>query len=171
MMVKSAIAVALLILFGCVPQAELPESAPAPAASGSDRVVGTVRIVGSAPVNVQVVLQPESGGPVRLVGPLLPELERLAGLEIAVSGRLERSSDPLTERQMQASGYQILRVNGEPAVWGEIVSLSGSWARLRTDSGEELMLSGAPSSFRVGQRVWVQGPQTIAVQTFGTIRP
>jgi hypothetical protein len=171
MIVKTGLAAVLLVLLGCVAQTEPPDSTPTPTAAGGDRIVGTVRIVGSAPLNVQVVLQPEAGRAVRLVGPLVPELERLAGLEIAVSGRLERSVEPGTDRQLQASGYEILRVNDEPVVWGEIISLSGGWARLRTDSGEELMLSGAPASFRVGHRVWVQGPRTIAVQTFGTIRP
>ena len=53
----------------------------------------------------------------------------------------------------------------------EIVAIEGGRVRLRTRTGEEVYLSGAPEGFRVGQKVWVQGPTSIAVQSFGTIRP
>jgi hypothetical protein len=168
---KMTIAIALvLMLAACAPAGEPPDSIPAPAAAGAERLEGTVRIVGSAPVNVQVVLQPEQGRAVRLVGPLATELEQLSGVEVSVTGRVERSSDPVTDRQIHASSYRILRVDGAPVVMGEIVSVTGGSARLRTEEGDEVLLSGVPASFRVGQKVWVQGPRTIAVQSFGTIR-
>ena len=64
----------------------------------------------------------------------------------------------------------LVSVDGEPVVMGTIVSVAGVRATLRTDVGEEVILDPAPSSMRVGQKVWVQGPRAIAVQSFGIIR-
>jgi hypothetical protein len=61
-------------------------------------------------------------------------------------------------------------VNGRPVVVGEIVTISGGTAQLRTEAGEQIELRGVPESFRVGQRVWVQGPQSLTVQSYGLIR-
>jgi hypothetical protein len=43
--------------------------------------------------------------------------------------------------------------------------------QLRTDDGRVVRLTGGAAHLRVGQKVWVQGPQTVQVQTFGVIRP
>jgi hypothetical protein len=161
----------LLLLVACTPPGEPPDSIPAPDTAAGEPVRGTVRVVGSAPVNVQVVLQPPSGRALRLVGPLAGELERLAGVEVAVRGRVEPSPDPMVDRQLRVAGYEIVSVAGRPVVMGEIIAIQEGWVRLRTEAGEEVFLSGAPSQFRVGQKVWVQGPRSIAVQSYGMIRP
>ena len=67
------------------PQVERSDTVPTPVAGGEETVSGVVRVVGSAPVNVQVVLQPETGRGLRLTGPLTDELQRLAGVEVAVT--------------------------------------------------------------------------------------
>lgn len=134
-------------------------------------MTGVVRIVGSAPVNVQVVLQPEGGGSIRLTGPLRDELANLAGAQVAIRGELTPSPDPLADRELRASGYDILSVDGEPVLSGEIIDVNGDRARLRTASGEEFVLNVPASTFRVGQRVWVQGPQMVTVQSYGVMRP
>ncbi len=170
-MTRYLVGLTFALLGACAPAGDTPDPGPGPASGAIERLVGTVRVVGSAPLNVQVVLQPEQGRSVRLTGPLVPELQRLAGAEVAVMGRVEPAPDPLVDRQVVASDYEILTVNGEPVVMGDIVSISDGWVRLRTPDGEEVFLSGAPAEFRVGQRVWVQGPRSIAVQSFGTLRP
>ena len=73
----------------------------APAAAAGERLVGTVRVVGSAPVNVKVVLRPSGGGDVELAGPLAEELRRLPGAEVAVSGPVEPAPDPLADRRVR----------------------------------------------------------------------
>jgi hypothetical protein len=161
---------ALLLLGACAPAEPPMDSIPSTNAA-AEVVRGTVRIVGSAPMNVQVVLRPEEGGSIRIVGPLLPEIQRLSGIQLAVTGPIGPAPDPMADRQIEATGYEIIAVDGQPVVMGEITSISGSSARLRTSRGEEVTLSGVPASFRVGQKVWVQGPENIVVQTFGTIRP
>jgi hypothetical protein len=160
-----------LTLLACAPRVEPGDSIPPPAGSLPQELTGTVRIVGSAPVNVQVVLRPPSGGDVRLTGPMRAELERLDGAEVAVRGTVRPSRDPLVTREVEVTGYGIVSVDGRPAVMGEVVAVEGGWVRLRADSGEEVYLAGAPSSFRVGQKVWVQGPRSVVVQSYGTIRP
>ncbi|HUE96070.1 MAG TPA: hypothetical protein VMN39_05395 [Longimicrobiaceae bacterium] len=163
--------VILLALASCAPQAEPPDSLPAPSGSAEGALRGVVRIVGSAPVNVQVVLQPAEGGSVRLTGPLRDELATLAGAEVAVRGVLGPSPDPLADRQLEAIGYDIVAIDGLPVLVGEIVSVQGQQARMRTAEGEEVVLDVPAGVFRVGQKVWVQGPQRVSVQSFGVVRP
>lgn len=162
-----------LALAGCAAQPpEPPDSAPASAAEGgSERLVGTVRVVGSAPMNVSVVLQPPGGGSVQLVGPLRDELRRLAGAEVAVDGPSEPSPDPLADRQLRVDRYEILSVDGEPVLSGTVEGRSGEWLLLRTTAGELVYLGGATSGLAEGQKVWVQGPRAVIVQSHGIVRP
>ncbi|MQA89942.1 MAG: hypothetical protein GEU90_06885 [Gemmatimonas sp.] len=164
-----------VVLLGCAPRGEPSDSlSPGTRAAGREGreniLVGVVRIVGSAPVNLQVVVQPEGERTVRLLGPLVPELENLAGVRVAVEGDITESPDPIADRQLEATRYEIVEVDGSPVVMGEIISVSDGNARLRTADGEEVNLSGVPEAFRVGQKVWIQGPRSVAVQAYGMIR-
>jgi hypothetical protein len=152
---------------GCGPPAGEPADTM-PADSGP--VQGVVRVVGSEPVDVHVVVRRESGGDVRVVGPLRDEIRRLSGAVVRVSGDLEPPDVPVAERQIRASEYEIVSVNGEPVVHGVVESRSGGWTILRTRSGERVYLASAPESFQVGQTVWVQGPRAAIVQAFGVVR-
>jgi hypothetical protein len=159
------------LLLACAPRTE-PADTVALAPSGGETVLrGEVQIVGSTPVNVQVVLQRERGGAVRLVGPLAEELANLSGAHVEVQGEVATSPDPLIDRQVTVTGYDVVSVNGRPVVLGEIVEVTGDRALLRTAGGEEIHVVGVPGSFRVGQKVWVQGPQSVLMQSYGTIRP
>ena len=134
-------------------------------------MVGTVRVVGSAPVNVSVVLQPADGGSIQLVGPLRDELRRLAGAEVAVDGPVEPAPDPLADRQIRVDDYEILSVDGEPVLSGTVEGRSGEWVLLRTPGGELVYLGGATSQLATGQKVWVRGPRGVIVQSHGILRP
>jgi hypothetical protein len=158
---------AALFLISCAPQVEPTDTIPGPEAG--DRITGTVRVVGSAPVNVQVVVQPEGGQAVRVAGPLAPEIERLAGAHVALRGRIEAAPDPMVSRQVQVESYEILSVNGEPVTMGTVVGHQNSWTLLRTASGEIVYLAGPPERFRTGQKVWIQGPSARIVQTYGVL--
>jgi hypothetical protein len=113
----------------------------------------------------------EGARPVRLVGPLRDELSRLAGARVEVWGELTTSPDPMVDRQLAAGGYEVVSVNDRPVLFGELVEVGAGTARLRTTDGREVHLTGVPSNFRVGQKVWVQGPESVIVQTYGTVRP
>jgi hypothetical protein len=160
---------AALVLAACAPPGE-PQDSMRPVDGVAGEVVGVVRIVGSAPVNIQVVLDPEQGSPIRIAGPLRAELEQLGGVDVALRGRVVDSPGPLADRQIEVAGYRIVGVDGRPVVMGEIVSISNGTARLRTPDGDEVYLSGVPAAFREGQKVWVQGPRSVAVQAYGLIR-
>lgn len=158
-----------LALMSCAPrQPEPPDSTPGQAAAAA-QVVGTVRVVGSAPVNVQVVVQPASGGSVQLVGPLREELRQLSGAEVAVHGPVEPAPDPLADRRMRVERYEILAVDGEPVVSGTVEGASGEWLLLRTSAGELVYLGGATSQLQPGQKVWVKGPRGVVVQSYGVL--
>lgn len=162
----------LLLLVACTPPpAEAPDSMPGSSQSAGERVVGVVRVVGSAPVNVRVVVQPEGGRAVGVEGPLRAELERLGGAEVAVTGVRRPSPDPMQDGSIEAAGYEILSVGGEPVVMGVVEAVTPAGARLRTAEGELVYLLGAPPELAAGQKVWVQGPRGVVVQTHGIIRP
>jgi hypothetical protein len=161
--------VLLAAMAACAPRLDPRDSPPSGPQEPSH--VGTVQIVGSAPVNVQVVLQPGDGAAIRLTGALVSELERLQGARVAVRGPTSPAPDPLVSRQVDVQWYEIISIDGRPVVLGEIIAVEGGVARLRTEDGSEVVLPGAPASFRVGQKVWVQGPQSITVQSYGTVRP
>lgn len=162
---------AALALMACAPrQPEAPDSAPAPSAAQEDRVVGTLSVVGSTPVNDRVVLQPGEGGSIQLVGPLSEELRQLSGAQVALRGPMEPAPDPLADRQIRVVDYEILAVDGEPVISGTVEGRSGDWLLLRTSSGELVYLAGATAELRPGQKVWVQGPRGLIVQSFGVLR-
>ncbi len=156
-----------LLAAGCAPGgvgAGTGQSAP-------ETYSGTIQVVGSTPVNVRVVLEREGEAPVGLDGGILPELETLRGARVTVRGRAAESSDPMTTRRIEVTDYDILSINGAPVLVGEVIAVENSMARLRTADGVEVLVTGAPRSFRVGQKVWVQGPVEVTVQSYGTLRP
>src|SRR5262245_48822103 len=125
-MTTMRVAVLLLaVLSACARTGEPPDSIPAPgAAATGEQVRGVVRIVGSAPVNTQVVIQPASGRAVRVTGALRAELEHLSGIEVAVRGTVSASRDPMADREVDVASYDIVGVNGQPVVIGEIIAVS-----------------------------------------------
>jgi hypothetical protein len=165
-----ALLAATLLLVACAgPHAEPPDTIPG--VDAGDRVTGIVRIVGSAPINVQVVLQPESGRAIRIAGPLAAEIEKLSGAHIAVRGTMEAAPDPMVSRQVQVRSYEILSVDGQPVTMGTVEGHVNNWTLLRTAEGELVYLAGPPDRFRTGQKVWIQGPAARIVQTYGVITP
>ena len=161
----------LIGLTACAPQPEPGDSVPSPADGALEAVSGVVRIVGSAPVNVQVVLQAASGRAFRLTGPLRPELEKLSGIEVTVTGRVSPSPDPMVDRELEATSYEIGMVNGRGVIVGEIVRVARPEATLRTEDGREIYLQSIPTEFTEGQKVWIQGPESVVVQSYGVLRP
>ena len=158
-----------LMIAACTPRPEPADTIPR-GTGGLGELTGIVRVVGSAPVNQQVVLETAPGQRTRLVGQLRDELSQLAGLEISVSGRAAPSTDPLADAEIDVATYEIGMVDGRGVILGEIVQVEGREAQLRTAEGDVIYLSGIPNEFRAGQKVWVQGPATVVVQSFGVLR-
>ena len=161
--VRAMRVLALLIVAstGCVAPAPAP---PAPSSEQSaDSVAGTLRIVGSAPVNVRLVIQTDVGS-TNVAGPVAEELRRLSGAEVTLAGRREGST-------FVATGYRVRSIDGRPVTVGTVEGPEGPYLRLRTTEGEIVYLVSAPDQLRPGQKVWVQGPRGVIVQSFGTVRP
>lgn len=155
---------ALLLTFAlaaCAPRAAAPSPGAEPA---PERMTGVVRVVGSEPVNVQVVVQEPSGRSVRVDGPLAAELRRLSGVEVEVWGR------PAARQGLEVAGYEVRSVDGAPVQVGGVERAPDGGLQLRTASGV-VRLAGGASALKPGQKVWVQGPATVQVQSFGVIRP
>lgn len=155
----------------CAPAPQPADSTRVSGIAGETEVAGTVGIIGSAPANVRVVVQPGAGGPVGVTGPIAEEIARAAGAEVIIRGPVSSAADPLVPQAIEVVEYRILSVDGRPVIDGEIIALEDGNARLRTRDGNEIEIRGAPASFAVGQRVWVQGPTTVTVQSHGTVRP
>ena len=155
---------ALLIVAstGCVAPAPAPPVA-ASSAESTDSVAGTLRIVGSAPMNVRLVIQTPAGT-TSVGGPVSEELRRLSGAEVTLAGRREGST-------FVATGYRVRSIDGRPVTLGTVEGAEGPYMRLRTAEGEIVYLVSAPDELRPGQKVWVQGPRGVIVQSFGTVRP
>lgn len=156
-----ALLVAIVLLAACKPGAVPP---PGPEAPGEAWRAGTVRVVGSAPMSVQVVLQPETGSQVTLTGPLVPELQAVRGARVAVRGKESRGA-------LEATDYVVQEVDGRPVVMGTVERAPDGGLQLRTAAGEAVPLSGATDALRTGQKVWVQGVEAVRVQSYGVIRP
>jgi hypothetical protein len=147
---------------GCAAPAPTPATAAREAAA-SDSVAGTLRVVGSAPVNVRLVIQ-SAAGSATVGGPLAAELRNLAGAEVTLAGRREGAD-------FVATGYRVRSVEGRPVTLGTVEAAEGSYLTLRTAEGELVYLVSPPAGMRPGQKVWVQGPSAVMVQSFGTVRP
>ena len=156
-MIRAAVVLAMAALAGCTP--------PAAARGGEpERLTGRLAGVGSAPMNVRLALQTPDGRSVYVTGPLAGELRALAGAEVEVDGRTEGGA-------FQVSGYRIRSVDGRPVLEGTVEAAPGGGLQLRLRDGSAVRLEAGSDRLRAGQKVWVQGPTQVQVQTYGVIVP
>lgn len=157
-------AIALLALVACTRQGGVEEG-PAAAA---DTIEGTVRQVGNTPFERTVVRSEEASATV--VGEYGDELTRAAGARVRVWGAYRDGDRP--ERELEATGYEILSVDGaEPRV-GTLEHEDGRGYFLVTSGGEEIALTGVPDRLggRVGAKVWAVLGEQGNVQRYGVLR-
>ena len=139
------------------PKGDRPRATP-------DTARGVVRVVGSLPVNVSVVLAPEgSSERIRLTGQGATVLRGLGGVEVVVRGARGPSGE------IDVRSFTVRSVNGEPAVDGVIVA-DGSALAIATESGRR-RIGNPPDALRglVGARVWITGPLDTGAITYGVI--
>lgn len=162
---------ALLLAAACVPQNGETNSTPAVRPAGMDtvHVRGTVAVVGSTPVDVAVVIRGEDGETSRIDGPLAEEIGRLARAVVEVTGTQQR--DPRYGYVVYASHYDVRSVDGRPVITGVVELAPDGQLQLRTDDGTVVRLAVGTDQIRPGQKIWIQGPATVQVQSFGVIRP
>jgi hypothetical protein len=168
---RETILLAGLIATACAPPNGETNSMPTARQAGLDtvRVHGTVAVVGSAPVDIAVVIRGADGESSRIDGPLADEIGRLAGAEVEVTGI--REHDPRYGQAVRAAHYVIHSVDGRPVITGMVEQAPDGGLQLRTEDGTVIRLVNGPDQFRPGQKVWIQGSATVQVQSFGVIRP
>jgi hypothetical protein len=160
--------IVLALLTSCAPMPEVADSAVGAKPAQAE---GVLRRVGSQPLNARLILAPEEGEVLGVSGPLLVELEHLEGALVRVEGRWVDLGEPFTTRTLEVADYEVLAIDGRAVVIGIVSSVSGDGGRMITERGEEVIFAPLPPGIEAGQKIWIQGPQRISVQRFGTIRP
>lgn len=160
----SAGVLALLALVACTRQGEVEEG-PAAAA---DTIEGTVRQVGSTPFERTVVEGEEASATV--VGEYEDELTRAVGVRVRAWGSYRDGDRP--ERELEATGYEILSVDGAEPEVGTLEHEDGRGYYLATTGGDEITLAGVPSRLggQVGAKIWVVLGDRGNVQRYGVLR-
>lgn len=158
------VALFLVLLAGCAPSPKPADSAAVVQGQPRDTtVVGSLRTVGSGPMDVRVVLQDTLERSWWVEGAPAGELRTLAGTTVEVRGRADG-------RTLHVTGYTLRGVDGRHAEIGTVERAPDGGLRLRTEDGRLIQLIGGAQHLRPGQKVWVQGPETLQVQRYGVIR-
>lgn len=138
---------------------------PEPAVDGAT-VVGRVRIAGSTPLE-RVLVEPDEPGGVALevIGDLRPEIKRLSGAQVKVSGEL------VTADRLRVTGYTILDISGRKPIVG-ILDVEGESVELIDDEGGRTPLRDPPAQLLAqnGAKVWVVLNTDGVVIGYGIIR-
>lgn len=158
------VAAVVLVVVGCTRQGDVdggPEAA-------ADTIEGAVRQVGNTPFQRTIVNGEE--GSATIVGDYEDELTRATGARVRVWGAYTDGSGG--GRELEATGYRILSVDGaEPAV-GVLEHSDGRGYYLDTEEDADVSLVGVPSRLgaRVGAKVWVVVGDRGNVQRYGVLR-
>lgn len=136
---------------------------------GPDTITGTVRLVGNVPF-VRTVVEPEEGAPVTISGRYQPELERLVGAVVRAMGR----SAPTEGGRpgLEARGYQIVSVDGEPPLVGILRrDDDGYWLEAPGGDTTRVIAVTEPLASRAGDRVWLTLDENRGVVRYGILGP
>ncbi len=135
-------------------------------AEGTATVTGRVRVAGSTPLE-RVMIEPDEpgAGAVEISGDLRPELKRLSGAGVRVTGTLSAA------KRLVVSEYAILDISGHKPVVG-ILEMEGSEASVVDAEGGRWLLRAAPPELvaNEGAKVWVVLNTDGVVTGYGIIR-
>jgi hypothetical protein len=143
------------------------QTPPTPVVSPSETVLTGKVVAGGVASNPVTSLQVDGGKPTTLVGPLEPELRRLGGAYVWLTG------EPVPNAGFNVGRYEIVSIDGAKPVVGQVVVRNGTtW--LLTDR-DTVKVNAAPPQLAqtVGAKVWVVGRRAaneLVPQSFGIIR-
>lgn len=146
--------------------------APTPSATvgvpGPEVVRGVVRQVGNLPF-ARTVVQGEEGAAV-VVGPYEPEVRRLVGATVRVTGEPVEGGG--LGPALRVTSYEIESVDGARPAVGILRREGGEW-RLEGAGGAVLPLPAVPPGLAeaAGGRVWVLTDAGGTVYRYGVLRP
>ena len=141
---------------------------------GPSMVRGLVRQVGNVPFERTVIRRPDPvEDEVRTVvvtGPMEPEIRALIGAEVRVWGRRAEAPVPFG-RAIEATGYEILSVDGDVPVAGILRHGEEGWW-IEGPEGGVLPLSAVPPALAEAAdgRIWVVPGEENVVLRFGVLR-
>ncbi|MGD8700308.1 MAG: hypothetical protein PVJ43_13515 [Gemmatimonadales bacterium] len=138
---------------------------PEPAEGAATRT-GRVRVAGSTPLE-RVLLEPEEpeATAIEIAGDLRPELKRLTGARVQVTGTTSSSG------RLRVSEYAILEISGHKPVVG-MLEVEASEASVVDAEGGRWRLRDAPAELMAhdGAKVWVVLNTNGVVTGYGILR-
>lgn len=137
---------------------------------GPEAIEGVVRRVGNAPFTRTIVEDVGGEGSVVIAGPYEPELRRLIGAEVRVTGELMTEVE-FPGPTLEATSYEVTAVDGERPLLGTLerdeegyyLAMRGRALRRLASVSEELTRS-------VGGLIWVILDANDGVARYGVLR-
>ncbi|MDX1393394.1 MAG: hypothetical protein R3195_03345 [Gemmatimonadota bacterium] len=158
---------AVLVATACAADPRVGQALSRVGEVGPDHIDGRVRIVGSRPFS-RTIVQPDSGDALTLSGPYANEIGRLSGARVRVTGRYEDARLP--ERSLAATSYEILSVDGDPAIVGLLERDDDGWELRSGQSTTRLASVSEALGERAGALVWVVLDERGGVARYGVLR-
>lgn len=133
----------------------------------SETVLTGKLVAGGLAASPVTSLQIEGGKPTTLLGPLEPELRRLGGATVWVTGA------PAPNTSFTVTRYEIVSIDGAKPLVGLLSTRNGgAWL---VGDRDTVRLTTAPAELtaKTGAKVWIVGRRSgtdVAVQSFGIIK-
>ena len=158
---------AVLVTTSCAADPRVGQGLARVGEVGPEHADGRVRVVGSRPFS-RTIVQPDSGDALTLSGPYANEIGRLSGARVRVTGRYEDSGLP--ERALAATSYEILSVDGDPAIVGLLERDDDGWELRSGRHSTRLTTVSEGLAERAGALVWVVLDDLGGVARYGVLR-
>jgi hypothetical protein len=133
----------------------------------SETVLTGKLVAGGLAANPVTSLSVEGGNPTTLLGPLEPELRRLGGATVWVSGA------PAPNASFAVTRYEIVSMDGAKPVVGVVSVRNGGVWLIGDVNTVKLATVPAQLAAKAGAKVWIVGRRSgteLAVQSFGVIK-
>ena len=148
------------------PKATVPEPRVLP----SETVLTGKVVAGGLAASPVTSLQVEGGKPTSLAGPLEPELRRLGGATVWVTGAPGRGAP---NASFTVSRYEIVSIDGAKPFVGHVLTRDGQPVLAMERDTVSLVSAAVALTGKVGAKVWIVGRRTgndLTPQTYGVIR-
>ena len=158
----------LCLVGGCGTRGQSQKAGPEVCSGSPSQLCGRVVVTGSEPLSA-VTLMGDKGESTTIVGGLAPELRRLSGATVLVSGT---EADRGPGKSLDVQKYEVLSIDGQRPAVGILAYTHGTMSLAGRDT---VQLTSVPEGLRgkAGAKVWIVGRRagaTLQVQSFGILR-